>query len=123
MRESVKLTLLLWNHWLGLVRQMDADREMLAVLLAHPPKGAGEIAHQVIPRAAKRALQTHDCRDKNVDLPGFDFLNRSPVQVHQLREFFLRDAARHPLPTHIGAENTQFWQFWTALRHALLGCK
>jgi hypothetical protein len=78
-------------------------------------------AHQRIPGAIQRFLQTQNGREENVQFSGFDFLDRARVHFHQFRQFFLGDAARHALAAHVCGERGKLRKFWTAFSHAPLG--
>jgi pimeloyl-ACP methyl ester carboxylesterase len=78
-------------------------------------------AHQRIPGAIQGFLQTQNSCEENVQLSGFDFLDRARVYFHQFRQFFLRDVARHALAAHVCAERGKLRKFGTAFGHAPLG--
>ena len=45
---------------------------------------------QLAPRAAEGGLESENRSDQHVGFPGFDFLDRPDVEVHQFGQFFLR---------------------------------
>ena len=90
------------------------------------PRWAGfgaQASHQIIPWTANRLVNSQDGRHQDVDFAGLDLLHRSRVNLDPLRQLLLRHATGHPLPAHIGAEDSEFRQFGLVSRHAPLGRK
>ena len=56
------------------------------------------------PGAGQGALNAQDGRDQDVDVAGFDFLNRAEIQVGQFREALLGDCPGGSLTANITSQ-------------------
>src|SRR5213079_2985245 len=62
------------------------------------------LAKKLLPRASQRGLEAINRRQKDIQPPGLDLLDRSGIQVGPLTEFLLGQPQTNPLPADVGAE-------------------
>jgi len=59
------------------------------------------LSEQIIVTTAQCLLQPPNCCGQNIQLPGFNLLDRTRGKVRQFRQFLLREPGGTPLPTKI----------------------
>ena len=71
------------------------------------PKKVGSVhgeVEQLGPWTVLGVLNAQHSCEQDVDIPGFDFLNRAQIQIGQLCKAFLGERFGHPFALDIGAK-------------------
>lgn len=76
--------------------------------------------HQTLPRTPEGQLDSERCRQKQIDLPGFDFLKVACGNLGLFGQFLLRQSFADPFTSHISAECLDSLPFFFGNCHDIL---